>query len=229
MITTLSFYARRLLAACLTLLFVGFGASARAQSLGPEELLPELRKGGYVLFVRHLYTNEDQADLDPWHPENIKAQRQLTQEGREAARALGAALRALHVPVEKVLTSKFWRAIETGKLLGVAEVGSSLDLTEGGLVVSPKENKRRASALKKLLGTPPATGKNVIIVSHRPNLVDAAGKELGDVGEGEVVVFQPQPDGSFKLVARVSPPERWTKWAKAEQACTQNDAGASAP
>ena len=60
----------------------------------------------------------------------------------------------------------------------------------------------------------PAEGKNFIIVSHKPNLQDTAGKEFGDLSEGEVVVFKPLRNSKFKVVARVAPPETWSKWAK---------------
>src|SRR5437868_7371550 len=67
----------------------------------PTELLPELRKGGYVLFIRHPKTNPDQADTDPLHLDNVKAQRQLSEEGRAQAKTLGEAFRALKVPLGK--------------------------------------------------------------------------------------------------------------------------------
>src|SRR5438067_13704915 len=85
----------------------------------PAELVPELRKGGYVLFVRHPQTNPDQADTDPLNLDNVKAQRQLSDEGRQQARALGEAFRALKIPVGKVVASKFYRAREAAELLGV--------------------------------------------------------------------------------------------------------------
>ena len=66
---------------------------------------------------------------------------------------------------------------------------------------------------RERLATPPAEGKNVVIVGHKPNLQEAAGKEFGDLAEGEVVVFKPLGDGKFKAVARVTP-ETWSKWAK---------------
>ena len=56
-------------------------------------------------------------------------------------------------------------------------------------------------------------GKNTVIVSHKPNLQDAAGKDFGDLAEGEAVVFKPLGEGKFKPVARVAP-ATWTKWAK---------------
>src|SRR5438270_4425802 len=193
---------------------VVLAAAVAATAETPAELLPELKKGGYVLFVRHPKTNPDQADTDPLNLDNVKAQRQLSNEGRKQAKALGEAFRALKVPVDKVISSKFYRAQEAAKLLDVGEVSSSLDVTEGGLVVSPNENQRRAKALRQWLATPPPKGKNLVIVSHKPNLQDAAGKEFGDLGEAEVVVFQPLGEGKFKMVTRVAPPSKWTEWAK---------------
>jgi phosphohistidine phosphatase SixA len=177
-------------------------------------LVSLLRQGGYVIFFRHPHTHADQADTDPLNLDNVKAQRQLSAEGRDQARAIGQALRSLKVPVEKVISSKFNRAVETAKLFELGEVVSSVDVSEGGLVVSPNENRRRAKALAKLLATTPPPGKNIVIVGHRPNLQDAAGKEFGDMGEGEAAIFQPLGDKGFKLVARVAPPAKWTEWAK---------------
>ena len=187
---------------------------AQAEPPSAAELVSELRKGGYVLFIRHPRTSPDQADTDPLHLDNIKAQRQLSDEGRKQATALGEAFRALKLPVDKVISSKFYRAQEAAKLLDIGEVTASVDVTEGGLVVSPRENERRAKALRELLSTAPAEGKNLVIVSHKPNLQDTAGKEFGDLSEAEVVVFKPLGDGQFKVVARVAPPETWGKWAK---------------
>lgn len=184
-----------------------------AQPPSPDELINALRKGGYILFIRHPKTNTDQADTDPLHLDNIKAQRQLSEEGRNQAKSLGDAFRTLKVPIEKVVSSKFYRAQEAAKLLEIGEVTAELNVSEGGLVVSPNENQRRAKALRDLLSTPPAEGKNLVIVSHKPNLQDAAGKEFGDLSEAEFVVFKPLSDGKFKAIARVTP-ETWSKWAK---------------
>jgi phosphohistidine phosphatase SixA len=188
-------------------------ATARADAPARSDVVPALQKGGYVLFIRHPKTHPDQADTDPLHIDNVKAQRQLSDEGRQQAKDLGQAFRALKIPVASVLSSKFWRAQEAAKLLDLGKVDASLDLAEGGLVVSPNENQRRAQALRKLLGTAPPDGKNVIIVSHKPNLQDAAGKDFGDIAEAEVAIFQPQGEGKFKLLARV-PAATWTDWTK---------------
>src|SRR5439155_10089806 len=92
-----------------------------------KSVVAQLQKGGYVLFMRHGKTDPDQADTDPLHLNNVQAQRQLTDEGRQQARTLGKAFRALKIPVETVTCSKFNRAQETAKLLGFSIPLPSLD------------------------------------------------------------------------------------------------------
>jgi broad specificity phosphatase PhoE len=188
-----------------TSLLMGVPFSAAAQTPKPElaALAIELQRGGHVIVMRHGATHANQADLAPLQPEGPGAQRQLNDKGREAARALGAALKAIGVPVGKTYTSRFNRAFETAILAGLAVAEKSTDLTEGGLVVSPIENARRAAALKKLVETPPAAGSTVIVVTHKPNIIDALGKDWFEVREGEASIFRPQQGDGTVLVARV--------------------------
>ena len=53
-----------------------------------------------------------------------------------------------------------------------------------------------------LLATPPAAGSNVVIVAHG-NVAQAATPAYP--GEGEAVVFQPDGNGGFRLVGRLTP------------------------
>ena len=185
------------------------GASAQVD----PGLIPALRAGGTVIVLRHGATNPDQADTNPLDPSDHAKQRHLNDNGRAAARAMGEALRALKVPVGQVMTSVFYRAVETGQLLGFGEVKTTADISEGGLVVSPKENNRRAAAMKKLAATPPPAGTNVILVTHKPNIMDAFGKDWFDVREGEASVFKPDGVGGFALISRVQAAD-WASLAK---------------
>ena len=185
-------------------LLITFG-SALAQASRPEMavLAAELQRGGHVIVMRHGATHADQADLAPLQPEGPGRQRQLNDKGRDAARAFGGALKTIGVPAGKTYTSRFNRAFETAVLAGLADAEKSTDITEGGLVVSPNENARRAAALKKLVETPTAAGTTVIVVTHKPNIMDAFGKDWFDVREGEASIFRPQQGGGAILVARV--------------------------
>src|SRR5579871_1052055 len=189
-------------AAAFAGLFASLVLASPAARADDKEIAQALRAGGLVLVVRHGATFSDQADTDPFNLDNIAAQRNLNDKGKALAKTFGDALRTAGVPVGKVYTSKFNRAYETAVIAGFKDIEKTADITEGGLVVSPNENNRRAGAFRKLLGTSPAPGTNTILITHKPNIVDALGKDWFDVKEGEASVFRPE-NGNYKLVARV--------------------------
>ena len=193
----------RFLLLLLIALVPAFAFSRAAQA----DWIDDVRRGGYVIVIRHGATFSNQADTDPLNITNVAAQRQLNDQGRAQAKAMGEAMRALKIPVGTVVTSMFQRAVETGTLLGFGDVKSTFDVTEGGLVVTPDENARRTQALRKLAGTPPPAGSNVVIVSHKPNIIDAFGKDWFDVREGEASIFQPDGQGGYKAVVRIKADE----------------------
>ena len=47
------------------------------------------------------------------------------------------------------------------------------------------------------------------LITHKPNIIDALGKDWFDVKEGEASIFKPE-DGKYRLVARVQM-EDWPK------------------
>jgi phosphohistidine phosphatase SixA len=187
----------------LAIVGLAWSGPAHCQSHPSDmEIVQALRAGGHVIVIRHGATNEDQADVDPLNTDNIAKQRQLSPKGEDAAKALGAAFKQIGVSVAKTTTSQFNRAYQTAKLAGFDNVEKSPDVTEGGLVVSPRENTRRAQAFRKLASEIPPAGSNVVIVSHKPNILDAFGKDWFEVKEGETTILK--PDGStYKVVARV--------------------------
>jgi len=185
---------------------LGFAGQGRAAS-DSNNVVQALRAGGIVIVVRHGATFADQADTDPLNFDNLAAQRNLNDKGKALAKAFGDALRQSGVPIGKVYTSKYKRAYETAVVAGFKNIEKTADITEGGLVVSPNENNRRIEAFHKLLATAPMPGTNTIIIRHKPNIVDALGKDWFDVKEGEASLFRPE-SGSYKLIARVQM-EEW--------------------
>ncbi len=194
-------------------LFSLASTSALAQTVDVKAFSESLKQGGYVIVFRHGATNRDQADTDPLNYDNISKQRLLSDGGREVARQVGEALKVLRIPIGKTYTSRFNRAVETGSLIGGGVVTPTLDLTEGGLVVTPIENDRRSEALKRLIATTPESGTNTLLVTHKPNILDAFGKDWFEVKEGEASVFRPSADGKAVLVARLQAGD-WIKAAK---------------
>jgi broad specificity phosphatase PhoE len=167
------------------------------------DLLQMLRAGGYVIVFRHGATYPDQADTDPLNLGNIARQRQLNDKGRADAKVVGEAFKGAGVPIGKSYSSQFYRAVETSRLIGGKEPHTISDVTEGGLVVSPNENNRRTQALRGLLAASPDAGTNTLIVTHKPNIVDALGKDWFEVREGEASIFKPEGSGKYVVVARI--------------------------
>jgi broad specificity phosphatase PhoE len=184
------------------------------------EWLNQMRLGGYVIVLRHGATASDSA-MDPMSnpaKKTTSGERQLSDAGRAQARAVGEAMHRLKLPVGLVLTSPLQRAVDTGTLLGFGEVTTKSELAEAGSAVSPEENQRRADALRQLVTLLPPADNNIIIVTHKPNLTEAFGKDWSDVREGEASIFEPGAAGhGYKLVGRV----RAEEWAALLQQSTQ--------
>jgi phosphohistidine phosphatase SixA len=199
--------ARRTWLSAIALGLLAASAAAQAQ----PEWVSALKAGGYVIVMRHGATHQDQADTDPFNLANVDKQRQLNDAGRAKAREIGAAIKKLGIPIGQVVTSQYFRAIETGRL-AFGEPQPTADVTEGGQVVTPIENNRRMAAMRKLVATAPPPGTNVAVVTHKPNIMDAFGKDWFDIREGEISIFKPDGAGGYRLVARVQADE-WAKLA----------------
>jgi phosphohistidine phosphatase SixA len=206
--------AMAVLVSVFTLLAVPMPKASAQVGLQDADIAKALRAGDLVMVVRHGATFPDQADTDPTNFDNIAAQRNLNDKGKALAKAFGDAMRQAEVPVGKVYTSKFNRAYETAVIAGFKDIEKTTDLTEGGLIVSPNENNRRADAFRKMIATPPKPRTVTILITHQPNIVAALGKDWFDTKEGEASIFRPA-DGGYKLLARVQMDE-WPRIAAAK-------------
>jgi hypothetical protein len=196
----------------LAALLLGAPAGAQAQApaqrsslpsreLPPQELLTELRKGGYVLYFRHTATDFSRNDERMKSYEDCANQRNLIDQGRADARAAAAAIRHLGIPVERVLASPFCRTVETAQLLfGRAE---KMQEVRGGPAV-PAGSERYA-ALRKILATPVRAGSNLAVVSHGNPFYSVAGPPY--LAEGEAAVIRPL-GADFQVIARIRV-DRW--------------------
>ena len=189
-----------------SLALIAFLVSPSVHAQTSQPVVAALKDGGCVIVFRHGATNRDQADTDPLNlddPNNVSKQRQLSERGRQVAKDVGAAFKTLQIPIGAVYTSKFFRAVETGRLISGKDVVATADISEGGQVVTPIENDRRTEAMRKLAATPPAKGTNTLVVSHKPNILDAFGKDWFDVREGEASIFRADASGKPVLFARL--------------------------
>jgi phosphohistidine phosphatase SixA len=152
-----------------------------------------------VIFFRHAATDSSQTDSDTQNLENCPAQRNLTEQGRSDARAIGQAFQTFGIPVGQVLASPYCRTLETARL-AFERVEPSGDLLPTIAAVNAAEREALVAGLRRLLSTPPTPPNNTILVSHQFSLQDATGVSIA---EGEAAVFEPLGANGFRLVARV--------------------------
>ncbi len=194
------------------LALAGYVQSAAADT---NELISALKQGGYVLVFRHGATDESQKDVYPFKFDDMTAQRQLSDRGREMARDMGAAIRKLGIPVGEVYTSRLNRAVETGKLLTEKDVTPVDALTDSsaastsGMANPTGTNAKAGAAVRRLVDAAPKPGTDTVLVTHKPNMADAFGKTAGDVQEGEAFVYKASGSGPATFVGRI----KATDWA----------------
>ena len=180
----------------LALLSILFVSSVWAEPSG--ELLGRLREGGYVLYLRHTSTDFSQNDSRMKSFEDCASQRNLTDRGRDEARAIGEHVKRLKIPIGEVLASPFCRTMETARLaFGKATATNEV---RGGPVEAS-----RYEPLKKLLSSPVPRGTNRVISSHGNPFYALAGPPY--LAEGEMAVVKPEGEG-FSVIAKI----RLTDW-----------------
>jgi len=173
------------------------GRSAQpAKPMPGPELLSELRKGGYVIYLRHTSTNFSRDDVKSRNNDDCDNQRPLTDKGREEARQIGAAFRELKLPVGKILASPRCRTLETA-MLAFGRAEKSTEVRAGPAAPASAD---RYAPLRALLSAPPAPGANTVIASHGNPFYATAGAPY--LAEGEAAIVRPLGK-DFEIIARV--------------------------
>lgn len=181
----------RIVAVCLAL------AALPGVAAASEALWTVLKDGGQVVLIRHAITTPGVGDPDGMRLDDCRTQRNLTDEGRQHARQVGAAFRARGIPVEQVLTSPWCRCIETARLaFGAAEVWAPL----GNLFGRPQHRDAQVREMRALVGQP-RRGGNLVLVSHGSTISALTGVSPATA---EMVVVTPQGDGRFSVAGRLT-------------------------
>lgn len=170
-----------------------------AKELKGKALVDALRKGGHVFYMRHAL------QIVPTPGPCVGSN--LQPDGEVAAKAVGAAIRALKIPVGRVLSSEPCRNLDTAKLLDLGNVEVTIDLNPGG---SPPGFDHGAARTRRLAELP-REGTNTILVSHVHGSRNKS--EWLHLELAEIIVFKPDGKGAAEPVARIQVAD----WAKLAQ------------
>jgi phosphohistidine phosphatase SixA len=154
-----------------------------------------LRAGGHVALMRHALAPGG-GDPAGFRADDCTTQRNLSDAGRDQARAIGGAFRANGVAVGAVLSSAWCRCLETARLLGLGPVEQAEMLNS--FFRDRSLGPRRVAAIKAYLSRP-RPGPSHVLVTHQVNITGATGVYPRS---GEIVVVRPD-GGGFTLVGKI--------------------------
>ena len=117
-------------------------------------------------------------------------QRNLSEDGRVQAKAIGEVISDLQLPIGEVFSSPYCRCKETAQLtFGKYQV---IDDLQFSISKSDEESKFLGDQLKSLMLNTPPTKTNVVFVGHTSNLKEGLG--VWPKPEGVLVVFKKVDD-----------------------------------
>ena len=168
-----------------------------------EWLVAAIQDGNKVIYLRHAATVQSQ--IDTGRLNDRAGQRNLSQEGIRQAQQLGAALRALRVPLNTILASPVFRARDTAEIaFGADNIDVTMDLVADEYAGSRLNDMLRG--MKRLLETPLPPGENRVLVGHRTPLEMVTGRSFPDtvLPEGAMAVFLPGTREQSFLLGTIS-------------------------
>lgn len=156
--------------------------------LSPQELIKQLQKGGYIIYMRHGKTerknkkrNKQLVDFN-----RCDTQRNLSVEGHEQVKNIGLVLKALKIPVGTVKSSPYCRTKDTAiAVFGHADIDQDLAFSIGK---NATESKRLGEYLYNAMLASKSTTTNTVFVGHTANLRDGLG--VWPKPEGVSVIFK---------------------------------------
>ncbi len=172
-------------------------------------LVEDLRAGGLVVLFRHDRTELVGIwDFEPYRPGDCDRERNLSEVGRASARAIGRAMRQLEMPVTRVISSTYCRAVETATL-----AFGGVHATTGELIGADGKKRRLNDVqrdLRGLINRERQAGGVLVLVGHH-GTIDALTTRMLD--EGDALILRPMAGEMPQIVAQI-PAARWDEIAR---------------
>ncbi|HSD51695.1 MAG TPA: histidine phosphatase family protein [Candidatus Methylomirabilis sp.] len=177
---------------------LGLGLSVPVSAADTDALWGLLRQGGQVVVIRHAATDPGVGDPVGFRLDDCSSQRNLSAAGREEARRVGEAFRVRGIPFSRVLSSRWCRCLETGRLaFGKVEPWPPLDSFFNDRSREPEQTR----AVRARVSRHSVSG-NLILVTHGVNITALTGISPA---QGEMVLLTPQGNGAFRVAGRLRP------------------------
>jgi broad specificity phosphatase PhoE len=179
----------------LIVLLMGLGTTTTAWS-GDDRLVQRLLAGGEVLLIRHAAA-PGTGDPAGFRLGDCATQRNLSDTGREQARAIGDWLRDQGVGRARVYSSQWCRCLETAELLDLGLVVELPGLNS--FYERPQDREPNLAAIRDFLKARPPRGELLILVTHQVTISALTGEYTAS---GHGVLATPGKGGALRTVGR---------------------------
>jgi phosphohistidine phosphatase SixA len=169
--------------------------SAYANELAIWDKLQGTNPKGYVLLLRHTIA-PGVGDPENFKLNDCSTQRNLSQVGRDDAKAVGDWLKRRDIKISRVESSRWCRAKQTAQLLGIGKVRLNSNLDSLFESKDPAKAIQTVRVKKQIVDWRNKSGL-LVLVGHFVNIGAVAG--VG-VGSGEGVLVKADSKGKITVV-----------------------------
>jgi phosphohistidine phosphatase SixA len=187
---------KRFSLAIITALLISLlGQSAMANEEAIWDKLQGTNPKGYVLLLRHTIA-PGVGDPENFKLNDCSTQRNLSQLGRDDAKAVGDWIKRRDIKISRVESSRWCRAKETAQLLGIGKVRLNSNLDSLFESADPAKAIQTVRVKKQIVDWRNKSGL-LVLVGHFINIGAVAG--VG-VGSGEGVLVKADSKGRITVV-----------------------------
>ena len=154
-----------------------------AATFDEQALIDKLKKGGAVLLIRHALA-PGIGDPQEFDVNDCSTQRNLNDEGREQARAIGQWLRKRGINNVKVYSSQWCRCPETARLMNLGSVTPLPALNS--FFERPQDREPNLAMLRQFIRDNSKPGELIIMVTHQVT-ISGITDQWTDSGHGKLV------------------------------------------
>lgn len=165
-------------------------------TMASEASLETLREGGIVAIFRHARA-PGIGDPPNFRLGDCTTQRNLSAEGRNQAKKIGEQFRTQNIPVERVLSSRWCRSLDTARQAfgALAEPFPPLDSFFAG----QGHEEQQTREVREIVSGWRSKGV-LVLVTHQVNITALTGIFPA---EGEVLLLKPKLDSGFDVIGRI--------------------------
>lgn len=185
---------RKNLLLVLLLVFAIFSASASAAE---KDLIRQMLAGEVVLMIRHALA-PGIGDPDDFKLDDCSTQRNLNDQGRTQAKAIGEWLRTRGINNAKLYSSQWCRCQETARLMNLGSVTPLPALNS--FFQRPQDREPNLSAIREFIRDNVKPGELIIMVTHQV-IISGITDEWTDSGHGKLV--RAAPAGGIELLGKL--------------------------